>query len=293
MYKLDRDNLHSIFLEIKNNKVASFNKLYENYRDLVYMIAFSVLKNKEDSEDVLQKVFIKIWNMENQKLPKSNETCWLYSITKNEAITLIRSKKALLNIDDLYYISEENDEINSIVDKDSYNRVISKLNPREQEIVSLKVLSNLSFKEISQMLNIPESTAKWKYYKSIHTLKLLLGNLGMFIITFATCLKSIFSSRKKTSESEVIEQENDVIPDSNTTSSDQHHTEPLENYVQDNAINSTVDNTTEQIIVEESVGENNYLGVGLGVSLIFFIFTIIFTIIFVKHQLNRIFKSSK
>lgn len=55
--------------------------------------------------------------MENQKLPKSNEACWLYSITKNEAIDLIRTQKILLNIDELYYISEENEEIRKSADK--------------------------------------------------------------------------------------------------------------------------------------------------------------------------------
>ncbi len=293
MKKIDKEELHSIFRGMESNNEMYFNKLYEKYKKLVYAIAFSILKNKEDSEDVVQKVYIKIWKIDKQKLPRNNESCWLYSMTKNEAIDLIKYKKILLDIDELYYISEENKELNEVIDRDSYNRIISKLNSQEQEIISLKILSNLSFKEISQILNIPESTVKWKYYKSIHTLKLLLGNLGMFIITFAIGLKAVFSNRKKSSQINEI-QEDISVPNSSTTSSEQQKTENQENY-RDKFMNNTVqEDTTEQVVMQEPVNTNSYLRIGiLGVSSIFLIFTIIFTIIFVKHQLKRKHKSSK
>lgn len=181
MRKSNKEELHIIFDGMKKDKELYFNMLYEKYKSLVYAIAFSMLKNKENSEDVMQKVYVKIWKMEKQKLPKDNEAVWLYSIVKNEVIDFIKYQKPLLNIEELYYIIEENKELNDVVDKDSYNKIISKLNTQEQEIVSLKVLSNLSFKEISQILNIPESTVKWKYYNSVHILKLLLSNLGMLL----------------------------------------------------------------------------------------------------------------
>ena len=171
MKKINKKELHNIFHEMENNKERYFNILYEKYKKLVYAIAFSVLKNKENSEDVVQKVYMKIWKMENQKFPKRNEGCWLYSLTKNEALDFIKYKKTLLNIDELYFLSEENKAISEIIDIDSYNNIVSKLNAQEQEIISLKILSNLSFKEISIILNMPEGTVKWKYYKSIDTLK--------------------------------------------------------------------------------------------------------------------------
>lgn len=295
MKKIDKQELHNIFCGIKSNNEFYFNKLYEKYRKLVYAIAFSILKDKENSEDIVQKVYIKIWNMEKEKLPKTNEACWLYSMTKNEAIDLIKNKKTLLNIDELYYISEEDKELNEIINRDSYNRIISKLNLQEQEIISLKILSNLSFKEISQILNIPESTAKWRYYKSIHTLQLLLGNLGMFIITFAISLKTIVFNQKKSSQIANEIQEDISVPDTSTTSSEQQKTENQEDY-RDQFMNDSVqeDTTTEQVIVQEPIITNNYLEIGiLGVSSVFFIFTIIFTIIFVKHQLKMKHKSSK
>ena len=93
MKKIDKKELHNIFCNIENNKELYFNKLYEKYKKLVYAIAFSILKDKDNSEDIVQKVYIKILKMEKQKLPKTNEAGWLYSITKNETIDFIKSKK--------------------------------------------------------------------------------------------------------------------------------------------------------------------------------------------------------
>ena len=286
MKKIDKEELHTIFCKIETDKELYFNKLYENYRGLIYAIAFSILKNREDSEDVVQKVYIKIWNMENQKLPKNNEASWLYSITKNEAIDFIRNRKSSLNIDEIYYISED-DELNEIIDRDNYNKIIEKLNPDEQEIVSLKILSNLSFKEISQMLNIPESTAKWKYYKSMHTLKLLLGNLGMFILTFTICLKAVLNQTKSS------DIENEVQEDSDTSSSSSQQQTTHDGIGdQELTMNNSTQNTTEQVV--ETPSTNNYYKIGIfGVSSVFLILTIIFSIILTKHQLNKKHKSSK
>ena len=292
MKKINKKELHNIFQGMEINKELYFNMLYEKYKKLVYAIVFSVLKNKENSEDVVQKVYMKIWQMENQKFPKSNEGSWLYALTKNEALDFIKYKKMLLNIDELYFLSEENEDISKIIDRDSYNNIVSKLNAQEQEIISLKILSNLSFKEISIILNMPEGTIKWKYYKSIHTLKLLLGNLGMFIITFVIGLKTMFYHQKEiskmTNENPKNESNTNTYIEENTTKSEES------NEFRDENLNSVTQEETHQTIIQEPTHTNNYYEIGiLSLSVIFLFFTIIFFIIFVKHQLKKKNKSSK
>lgn len=64
MKEIDKQELHSFFQDIADKKEEKFNQFYEKHHRLVYRIAFSILKNKEDSEDVEQKVFLKIWQIE-------------------------------------------------------------------------------------------------------------------------------------------------------------------------------------------------------------------------------------
>ena len=83
MVNIDKEDLKETINSLKNNKENSFKKLYENYNKLIFKIAFTILKNKEDSEDVVQIVFSKIYKMDKSKLPNKNEASWLYTVTKN------------------------------------------------------------------------------------------------------------------------------------------------------------------------------------------------------------------
>lgn len=82
MKKINKEELHRIFRGIKNNNELEFTKLYNKCKSLVYGVAFSILKNKEDSEELVQIVFMKIFKLEKEKLPKENEASWLYTLTK-------------------------------------------------------------------------------------------------------------------------------------------------------------------------------------------------------------------
>ena len=128
MEKIKKQDLHLTFQQIKNGDSDKINVLYNKYNRLVYGIAFSMLKNVEDSEDVVQTVFTKIFQIDKDKLPITNEASWLYSLTKNETLNYLRKQKEDVSLDDIYYIAEEDEELNKIIEKDKYNRIISKLN---------------------------------------------------------------------------------------------------------------------------------------------------------------------
>lgn len=288
MEKIKKQDLHLIFQQIKNGDSNKINVLYSEYNRLVYGIAFSILKNKEDSEDIIQIVFAKIFEMDKEKLPTNNETSWLYSLTKNETLNYLRKQKEDVSLDDIYYIAEEDEELNKIIEKDKYNRIISKLNEQEREIVSLKILSNMSFKEIALLLKMPIGTVQWKYYTALHTLRLLLGNISMFILGI---LLYITNTSGRHLEEENLDSEISIENESNEK-------DQTENQAS-SSIESNIDSSTstDDIIMqneiievpepEEMTYENTNISVGiLSLTGIFLLFSIIFTIIFIKRQQN-------
>ena len=291
MKKINVEELRELFIEIKYGNNIAFEKLYKNYKNLVYKIAYSILKNSYDSDDIVQIVFEKIYSIDKDKLPTRNESSWLYSVTKNETINYLNKKKNHIELEEIYEIEDNNNEINELINKDSYNRLIGKLNENEKEIISLKILSNLSFKEIAKLLNTTTGTINWIYYKSINTLKLLLSNLAMFIISF---ISSCFAmkNRKKLSPKLNVDESNQTkeeIKDEITEDK-----ELLQDNKKSTITNDKSSQMQESVIEEVPNISNNYLSISLiGVSTIFFILTIIFSIIFTKHQLKRRKKLSK
>lgn len=291
MKKINVEELRELFIEIKYGNNIAFEKLYKNYKNLVYKIAYSILKNSYDSDDIVQIVFEKIYSIDKDKLPTRNESSWLYSVTKNETINYLNKKKNHIELEEIYELEDNNNEINELINKDSYNRLIGKLNENEKEIISLKILSNLSFKEIAKLLNKPTGTIKWIYYKSINTLKLLLSNLAMFIISFISSCFAMKNRKKLSPKLNVNEsnQTKEEIKDEITEDK-----ELLQDNKKSTITNDKSSQMQESVIEEVPNISNNYLSISLiGVSTIFFILTIIFSIIFTKHQLKRKKKLSK
>lgn len=278
--KINVKELKNLFAKIKNNNNTAFEELYSKYSKLIYKIAYSILKNKSDAEDVMQLVFEKIYSMDKKNLPTKNETSWIYSVTKNETLNYFKSNRNNINLDDIYEIEDNNQEISKIIDQENYNRLISKLNDNEKEIISLKIISNFSFEEIGKILNMPTGTVKWRYYKAINTLKLLLSNLTMFIISFISSIYALKSTKKIISP---IQEEN--VIENIVIAADENQKQQYEK--SENTQQNSQEEINTTIIEETNENEVNYPAIGLmGISTVFLMLTIIFLIIFAKYQLK-------
>ena len=308
--KIDDKELEKIFVDISQNRAQGIEELYNKYKKIVYAIAFTISKNNTDAEDIVQIVFTKIYEIDESKLPINKQSSWLYSITKNETINFLKKKKNDIPLDKIYEISDDNRDLNKVIDNIEFNRLISKLNEKEKEIVSLKILSNFSFEEISNLLNEPIGTIKWRYYKSIYSLKAILGNLAMFIISFIIGVKALFSSKQcqdisqieKTDDNSVVQvaPDNTIISEENIfqdKSQDYNSQTSQDQSIREDTVTNTIqeDNNTvqENIIYQEQPNNNynQYVGYSfLGISIIFLSISLYF---FIKYQLKHLKKLSK
>lgn len=318
MKNIDEKELHEIFDKMRKEDKKSYEELYKKYYKLVYNIAFSILKNKENAEDISQNVFIKIGNLKKEKLPNSYEASWLYTVTKNECISLFRKTKETLTIED---IKNENleDEIEGIIQKNSYEKLMENLEKIEKQIIFLKVEAGYSFKEIARLLKMPIGTVQWKYYKSLHALKLLIANLSMFVIGVVTCLFN--NSRLKESKVEQDENktednkeqgstiEDNQKQDSVQNQKDNKNTIKHENIAEDisNENSNTIENIVQNELIENIIREETKIescnitvdrtmfknAILYVLTNVFLCFSIFFTIIVVKNQQNKRKQASK
>lgn len=311
MKNIDKKELHSIFTNLRIDKEKSFNELYEKYSKLIYNIAFSILKSRENSEDVMQNVFSKIYKLDNEKLPSDNEASWLYSITKNEAINYMKKLKKEVSIEDIDYVQYDDKDLENIIDKDSYEKIMDKLDKTEKEIVSLKIIGNMKFKDIAQLLDMPIGTVQWKYYTALHSLKIILGNLSMVLVGFILFVANRMWNGKMQENSAGVDMSAEEVQnkpgDSSNTdmevqniiNSSEDTTSSIENEPDNiNDINDYTNqadaNQNELVNVPDETYTENWVGTTiLSITTIFLIFTIIFTIIYIKHQQKSKKKLSK
>lgn len=275
--------LGRIFKEFKENDMSSYDFFYKEYYSLIYGIVFSILKNKENSEDVVQNVLIKIFSLDKSKFPDRGSLSWLYTVSKNETLNYLRKNKQFVNIEEIYEIKEETDEIEKIIDVHTYNKIINGLNEKEKEIVSLKILSNFTFKKIGQLLKMPTATVQWKYYKAVDSLKISLGNLAMFMITFIVL---VVKNKILTNKDSNSIQENNQI-EINEKESNVRENESLKATSSAETFECIVPAESSESSIEIDKEENITDGVLISFCGIFLMFFIIFSIFFKNRQQKR------
>lgn len=297
------ETVHKDFENLKLNKELYFKDFYKNNYNLIYGICYSILKEKENSEDITQNVFEKIYKLPTDKMPTEYESSWLYSVSKNESLQYIRKNKFSCSDENLSNLKSNKNEIDDVIENENYNKLVKKLDKKQEQIISLKVISGFTFKEIGQILSMPTATVQWYYYKSIKSLKLAISNLAMFIISFIVGINLKLRKKNYINYEKTDNYEDDY---KNINANDESYTDSSSTIQSDN-MSSKFNNKYDDInITDSAFGEVNELSVKdfatnqeiqykviFGVATIFLVLSIIFAIIFANHQQKSNKKASK
>ena len=152
---------------VQNQDMDALKEIYNEYASYVYHIAFSIIGQKEDSEDVASDVFVKLWDKSVQFKPGEAHKAYLATITRNLAIDFLRKQNRIVSL-------ETNDEINveipseddleeAVLNSIAIEDLLSKLKPDLREILHLKFFGGMTLSEIASVLNVPLGTVSWKY----------------------------------------------------------------------------------------------------------------------------------
>ncbi|KOR84216.1 RNA polymerase [Bacillus sp. FJAT-22058] len=153
----------------KGNDKA-FLKLYQQFEEDIYRLAYVYVKNKDDALDVVQEVAYQSFKkIDTLKKPEYFKT-WLMKVTINCAINVIRkNKKVVLLKSDFEALmgTEEEDLLLSL----SLQELMDFLQEDEKSVILLRFYHDHTLKEISQILEIPLGTAKSVLYRALNKLR--------------------------------------------------------------------------------------------------------------------------
>lgn len=167
---------------------SGLKEIYECYIGYIYRIIYEVLQNKENAEDVTSDFFIRLWDKAEQFKPGGGHRGYLATMARNMAIDHLRKhKKEELTamLQDIETRPEEEEQRGAkkitadasvcveeeVIREMSIEEALSKLKPAERQIISLKILGEMTFKEISECMQIPMGTVTWKYQNAIKKLR--------------------------------------------------------------------------------------------------------------------------
>jgi len=163
--------------EIKANNMFAFDALYRRYSRQICIFAYSILKSTEEAENILQDVFLNLWENRINIKKNSSVKSYLFTITHNSAISIIREEarksKFIEHIKALNQSDQDpvNKELELLELWTRLNEVVNSLPTRQKEIYLLHVVACLKYQEISEMLNISMNTIENHMSRAIKTIR--------------------------------------------------------------------------------------------------------------------------
>lgn len=172
----------------KAGDTAAFNHLLSHYTDLAYSLAFKILRNKEDAEEVVQDSFVKVFKYLKNFREDAKFSTWLYKIVYNTAITKCHqnNKNRSTELNEIIEKKIDTSDVNASMaclkkeeQKKFINLALNKLSTEDRSLLSLFYITENSVEEIEAITGYSKSNVKTRLHrarKKMHDqLVLILG----------------------------------------------------------------------------------------------------------------------
>jgi RNA polymerase sigma-70 factor (ECF subfamily) len=185
----------------------AFVELVELYSSKIHRLAYKMLHNKPDSEDIVQETFMRVYMNLNHYDESQSFSTWIYRIGKNVCIDLLRKKRPvasldaeLTGMDDDYNFyskiaSEESSPEHLVLQSETEEQIhksIHKLADKYRVVITLYYLHELSLQEISEKLSLPVTTVKTRLHRGREQLRKKWGiSFAVHLLMFFTLGMSI------------------------------------------------------------------------------------------------------
>lgn len=166
----------TLFVQIGQGDVGAFEKLYIQTERAVYAYVFSILKNPEDTQDIVQDTYLKIRAAAHLYQPQGKPLAWIFTIARNLTHNLQKKNGRsiyledgdLENNKDLSYVTD-------VTDRLILEAAFKLLSEEERQILLLHALSGIKHREIAKSMGVPLSTVLSRYHRSLKKLRKFLA----------------------------------------------------------------------------------------------------------------------
>ncbi|MCW3092525.1 MAG: polymerase, sigma-24 subunit, subfamily [Ferruginibacter sp.] len=180
MEVIQKYNEDELVLLLQRRDQQAFSYLYDNYAPALNGVIFRLVGDKSIAEDILQEVFIKIWNNFSSYDPsKGRLFTWMMNLTRNLTIDTLRSK----GYKKQNKISGDENSVNDLQDTNSgpekfdtmgLRKQLENLKPEQRVIIDLAYFSGYTQDEIAKETGIPLGTVKTRMRAAIMELRKIL-----------------------------------------------------------------------------------------------------------------------
>ncbi len=160
--------------QIRQRKPEALSRIYDLYSTLVYSVAMRVLRDGAAAEDVMQEVFLKIWQKPDSFADQRGSLCaWLAVVTRNRAIDRIRAGKQFDNVDDLQL--SNNVDLGAEAEREimlqKVRAVLQTMPIDQRQAMEMAFFEGHTHTEIAQQTGQPLGTIKTRIRSALITIR--------------------------------------------------------------------------------------------------------------------------
>ncbi|MEX8546591.1 MAG: RNA polymerase sigma factor [Mucilaginibacter sp.] len=167
----------SCICQLRAGDEPAFAAVYERYGEKVYRLAFRFLKDRAQSEEIVQETFIKLWLTKSQLDPQGNLWLYLFVIAKRLSINALRQHNQ--SADALGQFATRMVETHNVTEEQIIahdleqftEKILQKLPNQQQQVFKMSRREGLTHKEIAERLHISPNTVKNHMVEALKTLK--------------------------------------------------------------------------------------------------------------------------
>ena len=169
---MDDEEIIRLF-HAKNSEQKAFRLLVSKYSERLYWHIRKIVLNHEDSNDVLQDTFVKIWQGLRSFRHESKLFTWMYRVATNEALNFLNEKrrKTYGNSDEITDMLENQLESDPYFCGDDIQwelqKAILKLSERQRLVFNMKYYDNMKYEDMAEVLNVAVGTLKATYHTAV------------------------------------------------------------------------------------------------------------------------------
>ncbi len=151
-------------MQLPTTRLQELARLIEAEQDRLFRFAYMRIGNRSDAEDIVQDVFLKLFSSDTDLSHVQNLTHYLTRSIHNACHDYHRKHTVhFLSIEEANYLPDSDDDRDLHEEYLRISRLLELLPPEQAELLRLKCVDGLKFKEIADLLDIPEGTAKSRY----------------------------------------------------------------------------------------------------------------------------------
>lgn len=163
---------------IRQGDKEGLKSIYEAYVGLIYSVIYELIRQREDAQDLTSDFFIRLWDKADRYRFGGKHKGWMVTIARNMAVDHLRKRGRELKVEDATLMAEAGRSpqepggfAEELVGDLAVLEVMTRLKPDQREVLDLKILGDMTFQEIADVLGKPLGTVSWLYRQGIAKLR--------------------------------------------------------------------------------------------------------------------------